>query len=139
MSTFNIEAKFLSPFENDLFDHGLVLATSYSSGKVSEYYGYVPVTYGLNSLLSMHVNCGASYDRVEKESEWFWAVGPELSLTERTQLVGSIFGGDEGRRGYELGVRSNLIPENLEIEIIYAKDAFANSDDLFTLGLVWFL
>ena len=137
-SALNLEAKYLSPFSVDSLDYGLVVAAGYSSGRVSELYSYIPVSYELNESLIFHLNLGHVYDREASDGAWIWAVGPELSVSDNVQIVASIFGEDEGRSGFEVGLRNTLVHENLEIETIYARDAFGNSDDLFTLGFILF-
>lgn len=137
------EAKYLArDFEHKGWGYAFVLGREYSLNRARRSqvdFFYLPFSYQLSDVITAHLNLGVERDILESETDQTWGLGAEFSLQDSLTAIGSIFGADSGRSGYELGLRYSLLNQQLEVDLIYIKDLEAAADDWFVVGLNYFI
>ncbi len=84
-----------------------------------------------------HANLGWIREQESKRQRLTWGVGSETQLTERSWLIAEVFGQNQGKPFYQVGVRHWLIPDRLQIDTTFGNRAGGGNREerWFSVGL----
>ena len=102
--------------------------------ETAEWFVTVPVSIRLAPPLLLNLNVGGLWDRTTNESFFTWGAGFELSLTEKTTLLGEVFGQGSDDPGAQLGLRYTP-HERVDFDLIYGRNLTGERADWITLGV----
>jgi hypothetical protein len=87
--------------------------------------------------LALHTNLGWLREKENKRHRMTWGVGSEMQLmTQRTLLIAEIFGQNQGKPFYQVGLRHWLVPNYIQIDTTYGNRINTdNRESWFSIGL----
>ena len=100
-------------------------------------YVYVPVSRSFDDdRLLIHANIGYLHDKTARQNNLMWGVGTEVELNSRLQLIGEVFGQNQNRPYYQIGLRYWLIPARVQLDTTYGSRWDQHGDSSWiSLGL----
>jgi hypothetical protein len=120
-----------------------------SSHNLSGAYAYVPVSVPLaGESLVVHANLGWEFERDEHDHYGIahsnthhaltWALRGDLAITDRFLMIGELFSEDRLRPGYQVGLRSILMPDRFSVDVSWGGHTDGNAAGLgWTAGVAW--
>jgi len=69
----------------------------------------------------LHTNLGFNRKGKEQTTRLTWGLGNETRLMEKLSFIGEVFGENKGKPGYQAGIRSALLPEQVELDLTYGN------------------
>lgn len=110
---------------------GFALDSGYAESHV-----FVPVTYSAGDSLEFHANLGHALER-GNGSNWTWGLAVQPAISDHLSAVGEVVQAAGRERILQFGLRYELLPEALELDVSVAR-RFSNERTYFaTLGLNW--
>jgi hypothetical protein len=110
-----------------------------------EVFAYVPLSISrFDDQLVLHLNAGWSLERGTngegeglrtRDHHFTWGVRSDIVLSERFTVIGEIFSEDRVTPEYQVGLRTTLVPDRLEVDVSYG-DRFGGGIDEDRPGLV---
>ena len=123
----------MRPLETDSWGVGLafgIVRADHDRGDND--YAYVPLSVSLGGdTLIVHVNLGWRRDRTDDANRTIWGVGAEYALAGRIAAFGEIFGDDVTNPTVHVGFSFGLIPDRLNLDVTYGRNAESESDSNF--------
>ena len=139
-----LQAKTLfKPLEPDGWGWGLAVgnvrhpAIHTSSNLVGDLYAYVPATFSLRSdRLLVHTNIGWLHEREARRHRMTWGLGTEAQWSASTWLIAEVFGQNQGKPFYQVGLRYWLVPDHVQVDTTYGNRAGSGTQERwFSIGL----
>lgn len=98
---------------------------------------YVPASFSFHDdQVLLHTNLGWLRGQESKIHAATWGVGSEIQFTERTWLIGEIFGQNHGPPLYQAGFRYWIVPNRVQVDTTFGNRFDNNLEDhWFTIGL----
>ena len=122
-----LQAKTLfKPLEPDGWGWGLAVGhvRHPASDARSDLYAYLPASFALHGeRLVLHTNIGWLHEREAGRHRMTWGLGTEAQWRESTWLIGEVFGQNQGRPFYQVGLRHWLVPERVQVDATYGNRA----------------
>jgi hypothetical protein len=109
-----------------------------NSDLIGDLYAYVPMSFSFrDDRLALHTNLGWLREKENKRHRMTWGVGSEMQLmTQRTLLIAEIFGQNQGKPFYQVGLRHWLVPNYIQIDTTYGNRINTdNRESWFSIGL----
>ncbi len=105
--------------------------------QLSGVFGSLLYTYEVHrDRLWLHANVGARSDRDDRRNSTTWGGAAEYRFTPRFALIGEVFGDDRTRPLHQLGLRTSIIPDRLELDVSYgAENGQRSGTRWWTVGL----
>lgn len=139
-----LQAKTLfKPLEPDGWGWGLAVgnvrhpAIHTSSNLVGDLYAYVPATFSLRSdRLLVHTNIGWLHEREARRHRMTWGLGTEAQWSASSWLIAEVFGQNQGKPFYQVGLRYWLVPDHVQVDTTYGNRAGSGTQERwFSIGL----
>lgn len=102
--------------------------------ETAAWYVNLPLTIQLAAPLSVNLNAGALWDRLEQRTYLTWGAGFMLALSEPVTLIGEVFGQGSDDPGAQLGLRYTP-HEKIDFDLIYGRNLAGERADWVTLGM----
>ena len=135
-----LQAKTLfKPLEPDGWGWGLAVGNVRhpASGARSDLYAYLPASFALHGeRLVLHTNIGWLHEREAGRHRMTWGLGTEAQWRESTWLIGEVFGQNQGRPFYQVGLRHWLVPGHVQVDATYGNRAGSSTQERWlSIGL----
>lgn len=135
-----LQAKTLfKPLEPDGWGWGLAVGhvRHPASGARSDLYAYLPASFALHGeRLVLHTNIGWLHEREAGRHRMTWGLGTEAQWRESTWLIGEVFGQNQGRPFYQVGLRHWLVPGHVQVDATYGNRAGSSTQERWlSIGL----
>lgn len=105
-------------------------------GRVTEHFVNLPVSaplHGGDTLL--RVNAGAARERDTRRTHLTWGVGADRALSERLHVLGEVYGGGDGERAIQLGLRASPVTgEEKHIDLSVGASLRESDDRWLVVG-----
>lgn len=107
------------------------------SNVIGNLYAYVPASFSfLDDRFVLHTNLGALHSKDEKNTYITWGLGSETKLTNRSYLIGEVFGQNKSNPFFQLGIRYWLVPNHVQFDTTYGNRMNDTSEEQwFSIGL----
>jgi hypothetical protein len=100
--------------------------------------GTLIVSAAPTAALALHANVGATQEG-SRRAIANWAAAIEYDVNPRWTLVAEIYGSAHARPAHQLGARTWLAPDHLQLDATIGRESIAGkTESLLTVGLVWF-
>lgn len=123
--------------EADGFGLALVVGTVHSGGfnSTDAAYAVVPLTLPVSEALHLHVNAGVERDFDAGETAGLWGFAAQGFVNDRLEVIGEVFGSENGRPGWQAGVRPLVLDGALALEFAYGRNLEGERGDWLTFGI----
>jgi hypothetical protein len=104
-----------------------------------EYFAHLPFSHSfMDDRFLAHANLGWLRERETHDDLLTWALASEYAITDRTRVVGEIFGEDDERPHFQLGVAHWLSPDRVQIDFTWGDRLDRHHEErFFSVGLVF--
>ncbi len=128
---------------------GFALVTGAFLAPFEEFYAFVPVTLPLvNDRVMLHGNLGYQFERheephgvhehLEDDHLLTWGARADINLYGPFWILGELFGANDFTPDFQTGVRTEVIPESLEMDVTYGNNFSRDHSGMgFTFGFAW--
>ncbi len=139
-----LQAKTLfKPLEPDGWGWGLAVgnvrhpAIHTGNNLLGDLYAYVPATFSLrNDRVLVHTNVGWLHEREARRHRMTWGLGTEAQWSASTWLIAEVFGQNQGKPFYQVGLRYWLVPDHVQVDTTYGNRAGSGAQERwFSIGL----
>ncbi|ODU60286.1 MAG: hypothetical protein ABT02_06835 [Comamonadaceae bacterium SCN 68-20] len=139
-----LQAKTLfKPLEPDGWGWGLAVgnvrhpAIHTGNNLLGDLYAYVPATFSLrNDRVLVHTNVGWLHEREAQRHRMTWGLGTEAQWSASTWLIAEVFGQNQGKPFYQVGLRYWLVPDHVQVDTTYGNRAGSGAQERwFSIGL----
>ncbi|UJB67553.1 hypothetical protein YS110_21265 [Acidovorax sp. YS12] len=139
-----LQAKTLfKPLEPDGWGWGLAVgnvrhpAIHTGNNLLGDLYAYVPATFSLrNDRVLVHTNVGWLHEREARRHRMTWGLGTEVQWSASTWLIAEVFGQNQGKPFYQVGLRYWLVPDHVQVDTTYGNRAGSGAQERwFSIGL----
>jgi hypothetical protein len=115
-----------------------VIRDSNATRNQEEFFAIVPVSRTfMDERLLTHANLGWLRQRETRDHMLTWALATEYELTNRTRVVGEVFGEDDETPHFQLGVAHWLVPDRVQVDFTWGDQLDRHSEErFFTVGVV---
>ena len=102
-----------------------------------DWYATVPASFSFkDDRVVLHTNLGWLREQATLRDRLTWGIGSETELSQRDWLIAEIFGLNQGKPNYQVGLRHWLVPGRVQVDATYGKRfGRATDESWFSLGL----
>lgn len=92
-------------------------------GVLGDLYAYVPASFSFrDDRLVLHANLGWLREKEGGRQRATWGLGSETWLGRKTWLIAEVFGQNQGKPFYQVGVRHWIVPDRVQIDTTYGNE-----------------
>ncbi|MGD9787258.1 MAG: hypothetical protein AB7U30_04825 [Sulfuricellaceae bacterium] len=104
---------------------------------VGDLYAYLPASFSFrDDHLVLHTNVGWLREKENGRQRMTWGLGSEGRLARQTWLIAEVFGQNQGKPFYQVGVRHWIIPDRMQIDTTYGNEfGSPGAGRWFSIGL----
>ena len=127
------------PLEPDGWGWGLAVGhvRHHANGARADLYANLPASVALQGeRLVLHANVGWLHEREARRHRMTWGLGTEAQWSASTWLIAEVFGQNQGKPFYQVGLRYGLVPDHVQVDTTYGNRAGSGTQERwFSIGL----
>lgn len=116
---------------------GFIVTGGYNlrTDRTETYSAIVPVSVEPIDDVRVNVNLGWEHDQEAEKDLMFWGVGTDWQINENLALIGEVFGRNEGRPGFQVGVRPTVLDGKMDLHLVAGRNITDVEANWITVGL----
>lgn len=116
---------------------GFIMTGAYNlrTDRTETYAAIVPLTVEPIKNVRININLGWEHDQEAEKDLMVWGVGSDWQIRENLALIGEVFGRNEGRTGFQLGLRPTVLDDKIDLHLVAGRNITDATANWITVGL----